>query len=122
LTRQSCAQIANKFESTTKQQWTQPIGFVHALFEVAIANLKRAGVVGNPSAFVKSLSTLKLATIVGPLDWGKGPVPNVTKTPLVGGQWRASSSAKSGYDLVIVTNTGHSNIPRAGTPEAIQAS
>jgi branched-chain amino acid transport system substrate-binding protein len=122
LTRQSCAQIANKFESTTKQQWTQPIGFVHALFEVAIANLKRAGVVGNPSAFVKSLSTLKLATIVGPLEWGKGPVPNVTKTPLVGGQWRASSSAKSGYDLVIVTNAGHANIPTAGTPEAIKAS
>jgi branched-chain amino acid transport system substrate-binding protein len=121
LTHQSCAQIANKFESTTSQQWTQPIGFVHALFEVAIANLKRTGVVGNPSAFVKSLSTLKLATIVGPLEWGKGPVPNVTKTPLVGGQWRSSSSAKSGYDLVIVTNAGHSNIPKAGTPEAIKA-
>jgi branched-chain amino acid transport system substrate-binding protein len=57
LTKQSCAQIANKFESVTKQQWTQPIGFVHALFEVAIANLKRPGVIGNSSAFVKSLST-----------------------------------------------------------------
>jgi branched-chain amino acid transport system substrate-binding protein len=122
LTHQSCAQIANKFESTTQQQWTQPIGFVHALFEVAIANLKRTGVVGNSSAFVKSLSTLKLATIVGPLEWGKGPVPNVTKTPLVGGQWRANSSAKSGYDLVIVTNTGHSNIPKGGSPEVIKAS
>jgi branched-chain amino acid transport system substrate-binding protein len=122
LTNQSCAQIAGRFETVTKQQWTQPIGFVHALFEVAIATLKKAKVVGDGSAFVKTLSTLKLNSIVGPLDWSKGPVPNVTKTPLVGGQWRASSSAQSGYDLVIVTNTGHTNIPTASTPEVIKAS
>jgi branched-chain amino acid transport system substrate-binding protein len=122
LTGQSCAQIAGRYETVTKQQWTQPIGFVHALFEVAIATLKKAKVVGNGSAFVKTLSTLKLNTIVGPLDWTKGPVPNVTKTPLVGGQWRASSSAQSGYDLVIVTNTGHTNIPTASSPEVIKAS
>jgi branched-chain amino acid transport system substrate-binding protein len=95
---------------------------VHALFEVAIAALKKTGVVGDPSAFVKTLSTLKLNTLVGPLDWTKGPVPNVTKTPLVGGQWRSSSSAQSGYDLVIVTNSGHKNIPTASTPEVIKAS
>jgi branched-chain amino acid transport system substrate-binding protein len=71
---------------------------------------------------VKSLSTLKLATIVGPLDWSKGPVPNVTKTPLVGGQWRSTPSAKSGYDLVIVTNEGHPNIPKGDSPEVIKAS
>jgi branched-chain amino acid transport system substrate-binding protein len=122
LTKQSCAQIAGRYESVTKQQWTQPIGFVHALFEVAIATLKKAKVVGDSSAFVKTLSTLKVNTIVGPLDWSKGPVPNVTKTPLVGGQWRSSSSAQSGYDLVIVTNSGHTNIPTASTPEVIKAS
>jgi branched-chain amino acid transport system substrate-binding protein len=122
LTHESCAALASKYESVTQQQWTQPIGFVHALFEVAIATLKKSGVVGSPSAFVKALSTLQLDTIVGPLNWAKGPVPNVTKTPLVGGQWRSSSSAKSGYDLLIVTNSGHTNIPLESTPQVITAS
>jgi branched-chain amino acid transport system substrate-binding protein len=26
--------------------------------------------------------------IVGPIQWKKGPVPNVCTTPLVGGQWQ----------------------------------
>jgi branched-chain amino acid transport system substrate-binding protein len=121
LTHESCAALASKYESVTNQQWTQPIGFVHALFEVAIATLKKSGAVGNSAAFVKALSSLKLNTIVGPLNWTAGPVPNVTKTPLVGGQWRSSSSAKSGYDLLITTNVGHPNIPRASTPHAITA-
>ena len=30
--------------------------------------------------------------------------------------------AQSGYDLVIVTNSGHTNIPTASTPEVIKAS
>jgi len=61
---------------------------------------------------------LKVNTIVGPLNWQTGPVPNVTKTPLVGGQWRAGNT-KSGYALVIVTNNGHTNIPVASAPQAI---
>jgi hypothetical protein len=35
----------------------------------------------------------------------------------VGGQWRKGS--KYPYELVIVTNTQHPIIPRAGTPQAI---
>jgi branched-chain amino acid transport system substrate-binding protein len=117
LTGQSCKTIANGFESSTHQQWTQPIGFVHALFEVVFATFKKAGVVGNRAAFVHALSGLSLDTIVGPLNWKKGPVPNVTKTPLVGGQWRKGT--KYPYELVIVTNTQHPNIPRAGKPQPI---
>jgi branched-chain amino acid transport system substrate-binding protein len=118
LTKQSCAQMASAYESKTGDQWTQPIGFVHALFEVAIATLKSAGVVHNPNAFVAALSKLKVSTIVGPLNWQAGPVPNVTKTPLVGGQWRAGNT-KSGYELVIVTNKQHTNIPLGGSPQVI---
>jgi branched-chain amino acid transport system substrate-binding protein len=118
ITKQNCAHIAADYEKKTGDQWTQPIGFVHALFEVAIATLKSSGQAHNPSAFVSALSKLKLNTIVGPLDWTKGPVPNVTKTPLVGGQWRAGNT-QSGYALVVVTNAQHPNIPLGGKPEAI---
>ena len=121
LTGQNCAHIAAAYEKHTGDQWTQPIGFVHALFEVAIATLKKSGEAHNKSAFVSALSTLKLNTIVGPLDWQGGPtrpVPNVTKTPLVGGQWRTGNT-QSGYALVVVTNNGHTNIPVASAPQVI---
>jgi branched-chain amino acid transport system substrate-binding protein len=45
-------------------------------------------------------------------------VPNVAKTPLVGGQWRTGNT-QSGYALVVVTNNGHTNIPVASSPEVI---
>jgi branched-chain amino acid transport system substrate-binding protein len=118
LTGQSAGTLAGLYETQTNNQWTQPIGFVHALFEVAFAAYKKAGTVDSKEALVGALSKLALNTIVGPLNWATGPVPNVTKTPLVGGQWRKGS--KYPYELVIVTNTEHPNIPTAGTPEAIQ--
>jgi branched-chain amino acid transport system substrate-binding protein len=121
LTGQNCAHIAAAYEKKTGDQWTQPIGFVHALFEVAIATLKKSGQAHNKNAFVTALSTLKLNTIVGPLNWQGGatrPVPNVAKTPLVGGQWRTGNT-QSGYALVVVTNNGHTNIPVASSPEVI---
>ena len=34
LTGQSAKQLADAYEAATKKQWTQPIGFIHSLFEV----------------------------------------------------------------------------------------
>src|SRR6185503_4944827 len=82
LTGQTAQQLADAYEAAGKQ-WTQPLGFVHALFEVAAAALTKAG--GTEKAKVAgALKTLTATTIVGSLDWTKGPVPNVAKTPLAG--------------------------------------
>ena len=116
LTGQSSAELAAAYTKSTGKQWTQPIGFAHALFEVATATLQRAKSLSSKD-IVTSISGLKVSTVVGPLDWTTGPVKNVAKTPLVGGQWRKSS--KYPYDLVIVSNSEHPNIPAAGTMEAI---
>ncbi len=43
LTGQSAKAIADAYEKSSGKQWTQPIGFVHALFEVAVDALKRSG-------------------------------------------------------------------------------
>lgn len=114
LTGQSAKQLAAAFESSTGTQWIQPLGFVHALFEVAFAAIKKAGTGHDPKKLVDALKTLKMDTIVGPVDWTSGPVPNVAKTPLVGGQWRTTSGGKHPFDLVIVSNKEHPNIPAAG--------
>ena len=118
LTGQSAKALADDYEKTTGRQWTQPIGYVHALFEVASAALKKAGST-NGADITKALSTLKTDTVVGPVDWTSGPNPNVAKTLLVGGKWRASSSGPHKFDLVITSNTLAPQIPKAGRVEPI---
>ena len=82
--------------------------------------LKRAGGPDDKEAVADAIKATKLDTIVGPLDWSAGPVPNVAKTPLVGGQWRRGSGGA--YELVIVNNKTTTQIPAAGTLEPIAAS
>ncbi|WP_213006142.1 ABC transporter substrate-binding protein [Paractinoplanes toevensis] len=111
LTGQTAAQLAEAFTASTKKQWTQPIGFVHALFEVAAKAVATAGSTDR-QAVANALKSLKLDTVVGSLDWTAGPVPNVAKTPLVGGQWRKGTTYP--YDLVVVSNPLKTAVPVAG--------
>ncbi|MDW8325070.1 MAG: ABC transporter substrate-binding protein [Anaerolineales bacterium] len=115
LTGASAAELANAYENETKKQWTQPIGFVHALFEVAADVLKRTTNVDDKAAIRDAIKATRLETIVGTVAWGSGPVPNVAKTPLVGGQWVKGS--KHPFDLVITSNATASNIPVGGTTQ-----
>jgi branched-chain amino acid transport system substrate-binding protein len=122
LTGQSAKQLADGYEAVTKKQWTQPIGFIHSLFEVATDVLKRSKEVGNAKATVEAIAATNLDTVVGKVAWnGKGVPPfaakNVTKTPLVGGQWRIKDGNK--YDIVITDNRTAPEIPVGGKMEAI---
>jgi len=109
LTGQTARQLADSYQSTTGRQWTQPLGFAHALFEVAVDVLKRTQEIKNPASIRDALAATRLNTIVGPLDWSAGPVKNVAKTPLVGGQWRRNANGQ--YDLVVVDNSIAPMIP-----------
>ena len=117
LTHQSAKALADDYTAKTGKQWTQPIGFVHALFEVAAAALKKSGSPHDKQALVTALKGLSVDTVAGPLAWGSGPVPNVAKTPLVGGQWRKGTTHP--YELVVVSNKDHPEIPAGGRVEAI---
>lgn len=117
LTGQSAAQLAAAYTAFANQQWTQPIGFAHAVFEVAFAALAKSHGPTDRQGIIDAIKSLKLDTVVGPLNWAAGPVPNVAKTPLVGGQWRKSK--KYPYEIVIVSNSLHPNIPRGGHVEAL---
>jgi branched-chain amino acid transport system substrate-binding protein len=116
----SAKDVTEAYTAKTGNQWTQPIGFAHALFEVAVATLVAAKST-EKAAVRDALKTLSVDTIVGPVTWGgDGPSPNVAKTKLVGGQWRASST-KTGFDLVIVDNSGNPAVPTGGKVEPISA-
>jgi branched-chain amino acid transport system substrate-binding protein len=122
LTGASSADLAAGFTEATQRPWTQPIGFVHALFEVAADVMKRVSDPTDSAAVVAAIAATKLDTIVGPVAWDGANLPpfatkNVAKTPLVGGQWRLRDGG--GYDLVITDNKTAPNIPTGGTMEAI---
>lgn len=113
LTKQSAKALAEAYEASTKKQWTQPIGFAHALFELAADALKRAK--SSKAADVRdAVAASKLDTVVGPVAWGgQGPFKNVSKTPLVLGQW--SKGQKYRYELTVVNNQAAPAIPTGGT-------
>jgi len=122
LTGQSAKAIADAYEKASGKQWTQPIGFAHALFEIAVDALKRSGDVGNNNAIVKAIGSTNLHTVVGHIEWGQKNLPpfaqkNIAKTPLVGGQWRLRSGNK--YEIVITDNKTAPEIPVGGHMEPI---
>lgn len=112
LTGETSKAVAEGYVTAAKRPWTQPIGFKHALFEVVADVVKRCPDLTDPKAIVESIRTTKLNTLVGPVDWSKGPVKNVTKTPLVAGQWQKRGGS---VDLVITTNKTAPAIPVGGS-------
>ncbi|MEO0863917.1 MAG: ABC transporter substrate-binding protein [Pseudomonadota bacterium] len=122
LTGQSAGDLAGAYSGATGRQWTQPIGFVHALFEMAANVMGRAGDAGDADAVAEAIAASQLDSIVGRIAFDGAGLPpfaakNVAKTPLVGGQWRLKDGG--GYDLVIVDNSDHPDIPTGGTMEPI---
>ena len=120
LTKQSAKALAEAYETGAKKQWTQPIGFAHALFEVAADALKRAKSL-KPADVRDAVAASNLGTVVGPVKWGgAGPFKNVSKTPLVLGQWvKAPAGSKNKVELVIVNDDTAKNIPTGGSLKPI---
>jgi branched-chain amino acid transport system substrate-binding protein len=110
LTGQSAAQLAEAYTAATKRPWTQPIGFQHALFEVAIDVLKRSKAI-DPKSILAALTATDYKSIVGPIKWTGQPVKNVSKTPLVAGQWQRKGDK---FELVITANKSAPEIPAGG--------
>lgn len=115
LTGQTAKQLTDAWTAASKRPWTQPVGFVHALFEVALDALKRAKTLDDPKAIRDAIVATNLNTIVGPVKW-PGPVKNVSKTPLVAGQWVKKDK---GYDLVVTANKNAPVIPVGGKTKAL---
>jgi len=122
LTGESAADLAAGFTAATGRPWTQPIGFIHSLFEMATDVISRAADPTDPEGLAETIAATNLNTIVGRVAWDGAGVPpfavkNVCKTPLVGGQWRRKEDGT--FDLTIVDNTTAAEIPTAGKMEAL---
>ncbi|NDY90351.1 ABC transporter substrate-binding protein [Ideonella livida] len=107
LTGLSSRQLAEAYAAATGRPWNVTLGFKQSLFEVALDALKRAAD-RSPEAIRDAIASTRLATTVGTVDFRKGPVPGVSKTPLVMGQWKKT---QKGLDLRIVDNSLAKDIP-----------
>ena len=122
LTGQTAATLAADFSAATGRPWTQPIGFIHSLFEVAADALGRVSDTADADAVAAALAATDLNTVVGRIAWDGAGVPpfaaaNVCKTPLVGGQWRRKDDGT--FDLLVVDNTSAPTIPTQGVMESL---
>ena len=115
LTGEKALDLSNQYEAATGKQWTQFVGFVHALFEVCFDVLARAAST-DKQAIADAAAATKLDTIVGPVQYGANKVPkNVSPTSLVGGQWQKTDGGKYPFDLLVTNNSLSPEIPVNGT-------
>jgi branched-chain amino acid transport system substrate-binding protein len=112
----SASTFAANYKTSTGNEWTQPMGFNYAVFEIAVAALKASGDPKDPSAVAHALSTLKGQAITGAYDFATGPVPHVSEIPELLAQWRPGSG---GYDLVVINNSLLPTVPTAGSLELL---
>ena len=93
------------------------LGFRHSLLEVPISALKLPLKLDDPASIRNAVRDNAFETIVGPVDFKKGPFPNTSLTRVVAGQWRKGK--KWPIELVIVDNKLAPNVPVGGAPEAM---
>jgi branched-chain amino acid transport system substrate-binding protein len=94
LTGESAADLAAAYP----RQWSQPLGFVYALFEVA-GNVVLRAQSADKQKLRAALAATKLDTMVGTVQFDD---KHVGRTPLVGGQW--IKGQKYPWDLRVVYN------------------
>ncbi len=126
LTGETAKELCEKYEKEAKKQWTQPIGYSHAAFEIAIDVLKRAGSV-DKELLKETIADTNLDTIIGNINYKKPLSSKEEKrfsafnpqlieyqehysiTPIVGCQW--VKGKKWPWEIEIVYNWKYDEIP-----------
>ena len=118
LTGETSQELADAYEADTGEQW-QPRLYDYSVFEVALYTLKQVASVDDKAAIAKLVSTAKLDTISGPIDFSapvdvetRHPVPNVCVTPIGAGMW--VKGEKHPYDVKITSDLGSPEITIEG--------
>ena len=109
LTGQTGRDIAQQWETDRKRQWTQPLGYSHALIEVAVDILKRSADPLDREANREAMAATDLSTVCGPVRFAGTPHRNICTMPIFGGQWVQGGNWP--YDLKIVDNTVNQLFP-----------
>ena len=108
LSGKTAKELCDIWTQKTNKQWTAPIGFKYAAFEIVADALKRAQTL-DKAKVREAIAATNLNTIVGPVKYNER---NFSRTPLVGGQW--VKGKKWPWEIVITYNKEYPQIPAAG--------
>jgi branched-chain amino acid transport system substrate-binding protein len=112
LTKVTAKDLADGYQTSASKQWNMQLGPSLALFDVANAALLATADPKNKTGLSASIGSLSVDTVIGKLEWGKGPVANVVATPIIGGQW-VKGSGSYPLDFVVCENSSDTNVPIA---------
>jgi branched-chain amino acid transport system substrate-binding protein len=112
LDGRSAQQLSDDFTTATGKQWTQALGSVYALFEIAKQAFTSVDDPHDRKAVAHALTTMKIEGMCGPLDFAHGPVPGVAVQKVVGVQWRKGKNFP--WDMYVVDNPTFPEVPLAG--------
>ncbi|WP_167007045.1 ABC transporter substrate-binding protein [Mumia sp. ZJ430] len=112
-------ELATAFAKDTGNQWTQALGSVYSLFEIAVEAFKKADDPKDKDDVAEKLRTMSYTGMSGPLDFTKGPEPGIAIQHPVGGQWRPGTEFD--WDISIVDNSANTEVPVGGDLEPTNA-
>ena len=98
--------LAESWIRKMNKQWTQPLGYDHAVYELAEDVLRRAASL-DKEAVRQSIVETNLNTIIGPIKFND---QNFCRTPVAGGQW--VKGEKFPFDIETVYNDQFPQIPK----------
>jgi branched-chain amino acid transport system substrate-binding protein len=115
LTGKTCQELADDYMTKTGEEWTAPIG-QYGKYEWAVDVFKRVTNLDDKEEIVKMVSTTKLDTCLGPMDFTapvqmgtRHPVANVYTPPVGGAQW--VKGQKFPFEPVEVSNAKSTELP-----------
>jgi len=112
LTGISGVELADGYEKASGKQWTQQLGATMALLDAGFDAVRASADPKNKAEVAKALASLQSTTMVGKIDFTKGPVPNVAPAPIIGTQWvKAPAGSKFKLELVITEHATDPNVP-----------
>lgn len=87
ITGETSKDFAEAYEQASGKPWNVGLGYRHALFEVALDALSRTQDIDDPASIRDAIRATDMTTMVGPVNFSKGPFPNLSETPIVLGQY-----------------------------------
>ena len=120
LDGQSAPALAEAYQKSTGQQWTQSIGSTYSLFEVAKEVFYLASDPHDRQDVADKLFKVNYEGISGPINFTNGPAPGVGIVQPVGVQWkpgRPGTFTDFKYAMYVVDNSLNKEVPLNGTLE-----
>lgn len=132
LTGMTCQQTADAFEADTGRMWNTDL-MIMSLMEWFVEALKNTTNADDKEAVLKALTTTKVASTYGPIDFSMPvdptleasvthPVPNSLRMPLGAAQWVKDPNSKWKWKRALVSNKYCEGAKTEGTVQVMSYS